>query len=269
MISLKRFMLISIALIYLAIFIFLPLGLIFHHALQKGMGFYVASLLSSEVMAALKLSLLALVIVVPLNTVFGLFSAWLITKFTFKGKSFLLSLIDLPLSISPVVSGAIFVLLFGANSVLGAWFVAHDFPIIFAFPGIVLVTLFVTFPYVSREVISVMKSLGKEEEEAAMTLGAGGWKIFLKITLPNVKWGVFYGVVLCATRGLGEFGAVSVVSGHIRGSTITLPLEVEILYNEYAFSAAFGVSTLFVFFAMATLVFKYFMKKKTTSEVGI
>jgi sulfate transport system permease protein len=264
--TVKKWALIGIALGYLALFIFFPLLQIFYYAFQKGGAFYLEIVSNSDVLTALKLSALVVAIVVPINGVFGVLSAWLIAKFSFRGKSLLLSLIDLPLSVSPVISGAIFILLLGANSALGAWFIAHDVPIIFAFPGIVIVTLFVTFPYVAREVISIMKALGKEEEEAGMTLGANGWQIFSRITLPNIKWGLFYGVVLCATRALGEFGAVSVVSGHIRGATITLPLEVEILYNEYAFVATFAVSTLFVCFALITLAVKAIITHKYGRE---
>lgn len=252
-----QWVLIGVALLYLFLLLFLPIILILVSALKKGFPMYVQALQDPETWVAIKLSLFVAVVAVPLNVIFGLFAAWAITKYSFRGKSLLLALIDLPLSVSPVISGMIFVLLFGANGFLGEFLAAHGIRVIFAVPGIILATVFVTFPYVAREVIPVMKAQGKDEEEAAMTLGANGFQIFTKVTLPNIKWGLFYGVILCNARALGEFGAVSVVSGHIRGVTTTLPLHVEILYNEYAFAAAFSVASLFIGLALFTLLLKH------------
>jgi sulfate transport system permease protein len=246
----------TVALAFLALFLVVPLAAVFTQAFEKGVAAYWASVTDPMAMSALRLTLLTAAIAVPLNVVFGLAAAWCIAKFEFRGKNVLLSLIDLPFAISPVVSGVIFVLLFGRNGLLGPWLVAHDVKIIFAVPGVVLATIFVTFPFVARELIPVMQAAGSEEEEAARVLGANGWQIFRRVTLPNVKWGLLYGVILCNARAMGEFGAVSVVSGHVRGQTNTLPLHVEILYNEYAFQAAFAVASLLTFLALVTLLLK-------------
>ncbi len=254
--ALVRATLIVLGLAFLGLVVVLPLGSVFAQALDKGVAEYLRKLAVDETWAAIKLTLLTAAIVVPLNTVFGVAAAWLIAKYRFPGKSFLVSLIDIPFSVSPVISGLIFVLLFGARGLLGGWLDRHDIDIIFAVPGIVLATTFVTFPFVAREVLPVMQSLGNDEEEAALTLGAGGWRIFWQVTLPKVKWGLLYGVILCNARAMGEFGAVSVVSGHVRGSTNTMPLEVEILYNEYDFVGAFSVASLLTLLAIVTLVVK-------------
>jgi len=256
-----RFILITVALMFLFLFLFLPLALIFISALKKGFGVYFQSLADPDTISAIKLTLLAAAIAVPLNVVFGIAASWAIAKFDFYGKSFLLTLIDLPLSVSPVVSGFIFVLLFGLQGLLGPWLQEHNMKIIFTPVAIILATIFVTFPMVARELIPVMKSLGNEEEEAAITLGASGFKTFWYVTLPNIKWGLLYGVILCNARAMGEFGAVSVVSGHIRGQTNTLPLQIEILYNEYNFTAAFAVASLLAFLALITLILKTVLEK--------
>jgi sulfate/thiosulfate transport system permease protein len=251
-----RYLLIAAGLLFLTLVVVLPLASVFAQALERGVGEYLSKLWQEETWAAIKLTLLTAAIVVPLNTVFGVAAAWLLAKYRFPGKSLLISLIDIPFSVSPVISGLIFVLLFGARAPLGAWLAAHDIQVIFAVPGIVLATAFVTFPFVAREVLPVMQSLGSDEEEAALTLGAGGWRIFFRVTLPKIKWGLLYGVILCNARAMGEFGAVSVVSGHIRGSTNTMPLQVEILYNEYDFVGAFAVASLLTVLAIATLIAK-------------
>ncbi len=248
--------LIGIALAYMMFFIFLPLVLVFTAALKKGLAVYLQSMGDHNTLAAIQLTLLAAVVAVPLNVVFGIAASWAIAKFDFYGKNVLLTLIDLPLSVSPVIAGLIYVLLFGLQGVLGPWLQAHNLKIIFAPAGIILATIFVTFPMVARELIPVMKALGNEEDEAALTLGASGWKTFWYVTLPNIKWGLLYGVILCNARAMGEFGAVSVVSGHIRGLTNTLPLQIEILYNEYNFTAAFAAASLLAFLALVTLVVK-------------
>jgi len=245
---------------FLGLFLALPLAVIAGEALAKGWRAYLSAISSADSLAALRLTLVAALIAVPLNTSFGVAAAWLVTKFQFRGRGLLLALIDLPFSVSPVISGLVFVLLFGLQGILGPWLQAHDLHIIFAPAGIILATLFVTFPFVARELIPVMESLGSEEEEAARVLGASGWQIFFRITLPNVKWGLFYGVILCNARAMGEFGAVSVVSGHIRGQTNTLPLHVEILYNEYNFSAAFACASLLALLALVTLGFKTYIE---------
>jgi sulfate/thiosulfate transport system permease protein len=239
-----------------AIFLVMPLVAVFAQALEKGFGAYLTALREPDAWAAIRLTLLTAAIAVPLNLAFGLAASWAIAKFEFPGKGTLLTLIDLPFAVSPVISGMIFVLLFGRQGLLGPFLGAHDVKVIFAVPGIVLATVFVTFPFVARELIPVMQALGNEEEEAARVLGAGGWQIFFRVTLPNVKWGVLYGVILCNARAMGEFGAVSVVSGHIRGLTNTIPLHVEILYNEYNFQAAFAVASLLAFLALVTLLAK-------------
>jgi sulfate/thiosulfate transport system permease protein len=251
-----RWSLIGLAVGFLALFIFLPLAIVFSQAFAKGISVYWASLRTPDALAAIRLTLLAAGIAVPLNVVFGVTAAWAIGKFDFVGKSVLITLIDLPFSVSPVVSGLIYVLLFGLQGVLGPWLARHDLQIIFAVPGIVLATIFVTFPFVARELIPLVQAQGQEEEEAALALGASGWQTFFRVSLPNIKWGLLYGVILCNARAMGEFGAVSVVSGHIRGRTNTMPLHVEILYNEYQFAAAFAVASLLALLALATLVVK-------------
>ena len=246
----------AIALGYLLLFLLLPLVAVFHEALQKGWAAYVNAVSEPMALSALKLTLLTAVVAVPANLVFGVAAAWAIAKFDFPGKNVLVSLIDLPFAVSPVISGLVFILLFGRTGYLGPWLQAHDLKIVFAVPGLVLATVFVTFPFVARELIPVMQAAGREEEEAARVLGASGWTIFRRVTLPSVKWGMLFGVILCNARAMGEFGAVSVVSGHIRGRTNTLPLHVEILYNEYNFQAAFAAASLLAFLALVTLVAK-------------
>lgn len=257
-----RIVLIAIALLFLAIVLVLPLVTVFTQAFRKGAEVYFASLHDQDALSAVRLTLLTAAISVPLNAVFGLAAAWSITKFRFKGKNLLISIIDLPFAISPVISGLIFVLLFGARGWFGPWLQEHDIKIIFALPGIVLATSFVTFPFVARELIPLMQAQGPQEEEAAATLGAKGWRIFWKVTLPNIKWGLIYGIILCNARAMGEFGAVSVVSGHIRGETNTLPLQVEILYNDYKFAASFAVASLLVLLAVVTLLVKALVEWK-------
>jgi sulfate transport system permease protein len=249
-------LLITVALSYLVLFLGLPLLAVFVEAFKKGWALYWAALLEPDAWSAIKLTLIVAAIAVPANLVFGIAAAWAIAKFDFKGKSFLITLIDLPFAVSPVVSGLIYVLLFGAQGWFGPWLQEHDIKLIFAVPGIVLATIFVTFPFVARELIPLMQSQGKEEEEAAVSLGASGWQTFWRVTLPNIKWGLIYGVILCNARAMGEFGAVSVVSGHIRGMTNTMPLQVEILYNEYNFVAAFAVASLLALLALVTLLIK-------------
>ncbi len=251
-----RWLLISTALLFLFGFLFLPLMAVFTQALSKGVAVYIRALTDPTTLAAVQLTLLTAAIAVPLNMVFGIAAAWGIAKFEFPGKSLLITLIDLPFSVSPVVSGLIYVLLFGAQGWFGPWLQAHDIRLIFAVPGIVLATLFITFPFVARELIPLMQAQGSEEEEAAIMLGATGWQTFWRVTLPNIRWGLLYGVVLCNARAMGEFGAVSVVSGHIRGQTNTIPLHVEILYNEYNSTAAFAVASLLALLALVTLAAK-------------
>jgi len=248
--------LIGIALIFLFLFLVLPLAAVFTEALRKGFGAYLEALAEPDAWSAIKLTLLATVIAVPLNLVFGVAASWAIAKYEFRGKSFLTTLVDLPFSVSPVVAGLVYVLLFGANGWIGPWLQAHDIKIIFAVPGIVLATVFVTFPFIARELIPLMQAQGNDEEQAAIVLGATGWQTFWHVTLPNIKWGLLYGVILTNARAMGEFGAVSVVSGHIRGQTNTLPLHVEILYNEYQSVAAFAVASLLAILALVTLVIK-------------
>src|SRR5512138_3128687 len=259
---LVRWLLTGAALLFLALFLFVPLAAVFSQALDKGWETYLAALVEPDTWSAIKLTLLVAGISVPLNLVFGLAASWAIAKFDFRGKSLLITLIDLPFSVSPVISGIIYVLLFGLQGWLGPWLEAHDLKIIFAVPGIVLATIFVTFPFVARELIPLMESQGREEEEAALTLGASGLQTFFRVTFPNVKWVVLYGVILCNARAMGEFGAVSVVSGHIRGMTNTVPLQVEILYNEYNYAAAFAVASLLALLALVTLVVKTFAEWK-------
>ena len=251
-----RALLILVALAFLTLFLFMPLLAVFVEAFRKGADAYVAAIVEPDALAAIRLTLLVAAIAVPANLVFGVAAAWCIAKFEFRGKQILLTLIDLPFSVSPVISGLIFVLLFGAQGWFGPWLREHDIKILFAVPGIVLATMFVTFPFVARELIPLMQSQGSEEEEAALVLGASGWKTFWHVTLPNIKWGLLYGVILCNARAMGEFGAVSVVSGHIRGETNTIPLQVEILYNEYNFAAAFAVASLLALLALVTLALK-------------
>lgn len=246
----------TVSLLFFAGFLLLPLATVFVEAFKKGWEVYVAALVEEDALASIKLTVLAAVIAVPLNLVFGVSAAWAIAKFEFPAKQFLITLIDLPFSVSPVVAGLVYVLLFGAQGLFGPWLDAHNLKIVFAVPGIVLATVFVTFPFIARELIPLMQAQGKEEEEASIVLGANGWQTFWHVTLPNIKWGLIYGVVLCNARAMGEFGAVSVVSGHIRGMTNTMPLQIEILYNEYQFSAAFAVASLLALLALVTLVLK-------------
>ena len=255
-----RWTLLTLGLGFFALFLILPLVAVFTEALRKGFDVYLAALIEEDAVSAIKLTLIATVIAVPLNLVFGVSAAWAIAKHDFRGKQLLITLIDLPFSVSPVVAGLIYVLLFGAQGWFGPWLQAHDLKIIFAVPGIVLATVFVTFPFVARELIPLMQAQGRDEEEAATVLGASGWQTFWHVTLPNIKWGLLYGVILCNARAMGEFGAVSVVSGHIRGQTNTLPLHVEILYNEYQFAAAFAVASLLALLALVTLGLKQFVE---------
>jgi len=251
-----KVLLISISLLFIALFLLFPLLVVFSEALKQGIDVYIAAITEPDALAAIRLTLITSLFVIPINTLFGLMAAWAIAKFNFWGKSFLISLIDLPFAISPVISGLIFVLLFGSAGFLAPLLDDLHIKIVFAVPGIILATLFVTFPFVARELIPLMQSQGTAEEEAALSLGASGWKTFIKVTLPNIKWGLLYGVILCNARAMGEFGAVSVVSGHIRGLTNTLPLHVEILYNEYSFVAAFAVASLLTLLAIITLILK-------------
>jgi len=255
-----RYALIAVALVFLTLFLFVPLVAVFTEALKKGWDTYRESVLDPDALSAIRLTFIAAGIAVPLNLVFGVAAAWTIAKFEFPGKSLLLSLIDLPFSVSPVIAGLIYVLLFGSQGWFGPWLMDHDIKILFAVPGIVLATVFITFPFVARELIPLMQAQGSEEEEAALVLGASGWKTFFKVTLPNIKWGLLYGVILCNARAMGEFGAVSVVSGHIRGETNTMPLQVEILYNEYNFTAAFAIASLLALLALVTLAVKTFIE---------
>lgn len=267
--ALVRAVLIGAALVFLGLFLFVPLAVVFAQALDKGIAAYFNSFREPAALAAVRLTLLTAAVAVPFNLVFGIAAAWVIGKFDFIGKSFLMTLIDLPFSVSPVVSGLIYVLVFGMQGWLGPWLADHDIKIIFAVPGIILTTMFVTFPFVARELIPLMQAQGSEEEEAAVTLGAGGWQTFFRVTLPNVKWGLLYGVILCNARAMGEFGAVSVVSGHIRGLTNTLPLHVEILYNEYQYVAAFAAASLLALLALVTLAVKGVIEWKAARETPI
>lgn len=253
---LTRRVLIGIALTFLTLFLLLPLAVVFIQAFGRGIGGYIAALTEPDARSAIELTLLVAALAVPLNMIFGVAAAWAIAKFEFRGKSMLITLIDLPFSVSPVVAGLVFVLVFGAQGLLGPWLEAHDIQVIFAVPGIVLATIFVTFPFVARELIPLMQEQGNVDEEAALTLGASGLRCFFTVTLPNIKWGLLYGVLLCNARAMGEFGAVSVVSGHIRGLTNTMPLHVEILYNEYNIVAAFAVASLLASLALVTLAVK-------------
>ena len=259
-----RWLLIGVALLFLSLFLFVPLALVFARAFEKGLGAYAAAVSEPMALAAVKLTLIVAAIVVPANLLFGLAAAWAIARFEFRGKRLLTALIDVPFSVSPVVSGMVFVLLFGAQGVFGSWLQSRDIAIIFALPGMVLATAFVTSPFIARELIPLMESQGQEEEEAALTLGASGWQTFFRVSLPKIRWGLLYGIVLCNARAMGEFGAVSVVSGHIRGLTNTMPLHIEALYNEYQFQAAFAVSSLLTLLALATLVVKGILEARTT-----
>jgi sulfate transport system permease protein len=263
-----RALLIGISIAFLALLLLAPLGAVLVQALAKGWQTYLESFTDPDTLAAIRLTLLTAAIVVPLNTLFGICAAWAIAKFEFKGKSLLITLIDLPFAISPVIAGLVLVMLFGAHGWFGPWLQDRDISIIFAVPGIVLATVFVTFPYVARELIPLMQQQGSEEEEAAITLGAGAWTTFLRVTLPKIRWGLLYGVILCNARAMGEFGAVSVVSGHIRGMTNTMPLQVEILYNEYNFSAAFAVASLLALLAIVTLVIKTLVEWRADRRTG-
>ncbi|MDZ4142591.1 MAG: sulfate ABC transporter permease subunit CysW [Methylotenera sp.] len=255
-----RWSLIIITLLFLSLFLFVPLIAVFTEALRKGFETYIIALLDPDALSAIKLTLLAAVIAVPLNLVFGVAAAWAIAKFEFKGKSFLITLIDLPFAVSPVIAGLIYVLIFGLQGWVGSSLIDNDIKVIFAVPGIVLATIFVTFPFIARELIPLMQAQGKDEEEAGLVLGASGWQILWRITLPNIKWGLLYGVILTNARAMGEFGAVSVVSGHIRGMTNTMPLHVEILYNEYNYAAAFAVASLLALLALVTLMLKTYVE---------
>jgi sulfate transport system permease protein len=259
--AIVRWLFIAVSLGFLAAVLLAPLATVFAVAFARGVPAYLHSFADPDTAAAIRLTLIIAAVVVPINTVFGLAAAWAIAKFEFRGKSILITLIDLPLAVSPVISGMVFVLLFGVHGWFGAWLQEHDFSIIFALPGMMLATMFVTFPYVARELIPLMQQLGNDEEEAAITLGAGGWMTFFRVTLPKVRWGLVYGMVLCNARAMGEFGAVSVVSGHIRGLTNTMPLHIEILYNEYNFVGAFAVASLLTLLAALTLVVKTLVER--------
>jgi sulfate transport system permease protein len=265
--ALVRGLLIATALAFLALFLLLPLAVVFGQALSRGASAYLGALREPDAVAALRLTLFTAAVAVPLNVLFGVCAAWAVARFTFPGRSLLVTLIDLPFAVSPVISGMVFVLLFGRQGLFGPWLAAHGVHLVFAVPGIVIATLFVTFPFVARELIPVMEATGAEEEEAARLLGASGSQIFRRVTLPNVRWGLLYGVILCNARAMGEFGAVSVVSGHIRGLTNTLPLHVEILYNEYQFQAAFAVASLLTFLALLTLVARSVVEWREAASV--
>jgi sulfate transport system permease protein len=261
-----RLALIAIALAFLTLFLFVPLVTVFYEAFKKGWDVYLAAILEPDARSAIALTLLAAAISVPANLLFGVSAAWAIAKFDFRGKNLLLTLIDLPFSVSPVIAGLIYVLVFGMQGWFGSWFIDNDIKIIFAVPGIVLATIFVTFPFVARELIPLMQAQGQEQEEAARVLGASGWQMFWRVTLPNVKWALLYGVILCNARAMGEFGAVSVVSGHIRGQTNTMPLHIEIVYNEYQFAAAFAVASLLALLALVTLGLKYIVEQRVKGQ---
>ena len=260
--------LITIALAFSLLFLLIPLAVVFTEAFKKGWQTYLLAISDPDALSAIRLTLMTAAIAVPANLIFGVAASWAIAKFEFRGKSLLLTLIDLPYSVSPVISGLIYVLLFGAHGWFGAWLMEHDIQILFAVPGIVMATVFVTFPFVARELIPLMQTQGNEEEEAALVLGASGWRTFWYVTLPNIKWGLLYGVILCNARAMGEFGAVSVVSGHIRGETNTMPLQVEILYNEYNFAAAFAVASLLAFLALVTLALKSFIEWRINHDLS-
>lgn len=261
-----RRLVISAGLVFMTLFLFVPLATVFYEALRKGWAVYLAAVTEADALSAVRLTLIAAAISVPLNLVFGLSAAWAIAKFEFRGKNLLLTLIDLPFSVSPVIAGLIYVLVFGLQGWFGAWLQDHDLKVIFAVPGIVLATVFVTFPFVARELIPLMQAQGIEQEEAARVLGASGPQILWRVTLPNVKWALLYGVILCNARAMGEFGAVSVVSGHIRGQTNTLPLHIEIVYNEYQFAAAFAVASLLALLALVSLLLKYLVEQRVKGQ---
>jgi len=264
-----RWLLIAVTLLFLGVFLLLPLIIVFVQALSHGVEAFFGAFADSDTKAAIRLTLLTAAIAVPLNTVFGVAAAWAIAKFEFRGKTLLSALIDLPFSVSPVIAGMLFVLLFGAHGWFGAWLSAHDIKIVFALPGIVLATLFVTFPFVARELIPLMQAQGTEEEQAALTLGAGGWRMFWHVTMPNIRWGLLYGVLLCNARAMGEFGAVSVLSGHVRGLTNTMPLQIELLYNDPgAYSAAFAVASLLALLGFVTLALKNFLEWRHGDELA-
>lgn len=260
--------LIGLSLLFMAVILLLPLYAVFHEALIKGPGAYFAALMERDAQSAIRLTLLVAAIAVPLNLVFGVAASWAIAKFEFKGKAFLITLIDLPFSVSPVISGLVYVLLFGAGSVLGPFLKSYGIEVLFALPGIVLATIFVTFPFVARELIPLMQDQGTGDEEAALSLGANGWQTFFRVTLPNIKWGLLYGVLLCNARAMGEFGAVAVVSGKIRGQTTTIPLQVEMLYNEYNATAAFALASLLALLALVTLVLKSVLEWRFSAEIA-
>ncbi|KQV70147.1 sulfate ABC transporter permease subunit CysW [Rhizobium sp. Root1220] len=266
--KIARWTLILLSLVFLTLILLLPLAAVFVEAFRKGPGAFFTALWDTETFSAIRLTLIVAGISVPLNLIFGVAAAWAIAKFEFKGKAFLTTLIDLPFSVSPVISGLVFVLLLGANTYLGQWLSAHEIKILFAVPGLILATMFVTFPFVARELIPLMQEQGTGDEEAAISLGASGWQTFWHVTLPNIKWGLLYGVLLCNARAMGEFGAVSVVSGHIRGQTNTMPLQVEILYNEYNFTGAFAVATLLALLALVTLVLKTLLEMRYSDEIA-
>ena len=259
-----KWSILAVALSFFALFLLLPLVTVFVEALRKGWDVYVAAIVHPDTLSAIGLTLLAAAVAIPLNVVFGIAAAWCITKFEFRGKQLLTTLIDLPFSVSPVVAGLVYVLVFGAHGWFGVWLMEHNLKVIFAIPGIILATVFVTFPFVARELIPLMEAQGSDAEEAAVSLGASGWQTFWYVTLPNIKWGLLYGVILCNARAMGEFGAVSVVSGHLRGQTTTLPLHVEILYNEYQFAAAFAVASLLALLALVTLAIKWYVEWKAS-----
>jgi sulfate transport system permease protein len=265
---LAQWLLTLAALAFLLLFLAMPLLAVFVEALRRGVGAYLEAMVEPDALSSIKLTLLTAAIAVPLNLVFGVAASWAITKFDFRGKTLLLTLIDLPFSVSPVISGMIYVLLFGLHGWFGPWLKAHDIQIIFALPGIVIATIFVTFPFVARELIPLMQEQGTENEEAALVLGASGWQTFWRVTLPNIRWGLLYGVLLCNARAMGEFGAVSVVSGHIRGETNTMPLHVEILYSEYNFVAAFAVASLLALLALVTLAAKTALEWRHAAEIA-
>lgn len=261
---LVRFGLTAVSILFLFIFLVMPLAVIFISAFRKGFDVYLASITEADAWSAIKLTLLVAVIAVPLNTIFGIAAAWCITKFNFKGRNLLITIIDLPFAVSPVIAGLVFILVFGAQGLFGEWFLNHDMPIVFALPGILLASLFVTVPFVARELIPLMQSQGTQEEEASVSLGANGFQTFWHVTLPNIKWGLLYGVILCNARVMGEFGAVSVVSGHVRGLTNTMPLHIEVLYNEYQFTASFAVASLMSILAILTIIIKNIVEWKTS-----
>ena len=263
-----RHALLLVALLFLTLFLFIPLVAVFVEAFKKGAGVYLAAISEPDAAAAIRLTLIAAFVSVPLNLVFGVAAAWSIAKFEFRGKDLLPTLIDLPFSVSPVIVGLIYMLMFGLQGWSGAWLREHDLKIVFALPAVVLVTIFVTFPFIARELVPLMQAQGSEQEEAARVLGASGWQMFRRVTLPNIKWALLYGVILCNARAMGEFGAVSVVSGHIRGQTNTMPLHIEILYNEYQFAAAFAVASLLAGLALVTLGLKYIVERRVRAQLA-